>query len=340
MASEISNKSTKNEILEAYEALLEAGKDKKNIAPQKLQEEQQNKQIVKKSGELSNEQIIKDVAGLKINISASLDKLADSMLEKFREFSQLQESISIQQGRLKELYQINVQVESLEALVGAQKELKSKFEIEIAALRQAFETEISGKKEAWKTEQAFYDKNRKEFDEQLKKDRKREEEEYGYNLKINRKKEEDTYAEKKLKLEKDLADKKVAFEKDFAEREAIIKSAENELADLRKQAAQFQSELEKAVQQAEKSLKEKLDLEFSHQSELSVQKAESEQKLKDQTIISLRDKIKEQDLLIRQLTEKTSSAESSMKEIAIKALDSSKMRIMEAKGDEGKYRAE
>ncbi|MFA5816696.1 MAG: hypothetical protein WC865_13870, partial [Bacteroidales bacterium] len=56
------------------------------------------------------------------------------------------------------------------------------------------------------------------------------------------------------------------------------------------------------------------------------QKAESEQKLKDQTIVSLRDKIKEQDLLIRQLTEKTTSAESSMKEIAIKALDSSKMR--------------
>ncbi len=121
MASEISNKSTKNEILEAYEALLEAAKEKKNIAPQKIQEEQQNKQIVKKSGELSNEQIIKDVAGLKINISASLDKLADSMLEKFREFSQLQESISIQQGQLKELYQINVQVESLEALVGAEK---------------------------------------------------------------------------------------------------------------------------------------------------------------------------------------------------------------------------
>ncbi len=143
-----------------------------------------------------------------------------------------------------------------------------------------------------------------------------------------------------MQLEKDLVDKKSAFEKEFAERETLIKSAENELADLRKQAAQFQSQLDKAVQQAEKSLKEKLDLEFSHQSELSVQKAESEQKLKDQTIISLRDKIKEQDLLIRQLTEKTSSAESSMKEIAIKALDSSTMRIMESKGDEGKRKLE
>ena len=75
MATEISNKSTKNEILEAYEALLKEAKEQKREAPQKIQEEQQNKQIVKKSGDLSNEQIIKDVAGLKINISASLDAL-------------------------------------------------------------------------------------------------------------------------------------------------------------------------------------------------------------------------------------------------------------------------
>ena len=241
MATEISNKSTKNEILEAYEALLKEAKEQKREAPQKIQEEQQNKQIVKKSGDLSNEQIIKDVAGLKINISASLDKLADSMMDKFRDFTHLQEAITIQQAQLKELYQINVQIETLEVLVGAQKELRSKFEAEMAASRQALETEISGRKETWKAEQALYDKTRKEFDEQLKKDRKREEEEYSYNLKISRKKEEDSYLEKKLQLEKDLVGKKSSFEKEFAERETLIKSAENELADLRKQVAQFTS---------------------------------------------------------------------------------------------------
>ena len=340
MTTEITNKSTKNEILEAYESLLKAAKEQKREAPQKIQEEQQNKQIVKKSGDLSNEQIIRDVAGLKINISASLDKLADSMMEKYRDFTHLQEAITIQQAQLKELYQINVQIETLEALVGAQKELRLKFETEMAASRHALEAEITERKETWKAEQVLYDKTRKEFDEQLKKDRKREEEEYSYNLKISRKKEEDSYLEKKLQLEKELVAKKSAFEKEFAERETLIKSAENELAELRKQAQHFPDQLDKAVQQAEKLLKEKLDLEFSHQSELSSQKSESEQKLKDQTIASLRDKIKEQELLIRQLSEKTSSAETSMKEIAIKALDSSTMRIMEAKGDEGKKKSE
>ena len=55
---------------------------------------------MKKSGELSNEQIIKDIASQKISLSSALDKLADSMVEKFREFSQLQEAISIQQAQL------------------------------------------------------------------------------------------------------------------------------------------------------------------------------------------------------------------------------------------------
>jgi len=336
MASEVSNKSTKNEILEAYESLLKTIKEQKREAPQKVQEEQQNKQIVKKTGDLSNEQIVKDVANLKINLSASLDKLADSMLEKFREFSQLQEAITIQQAQLKELYQISVQTESLEALIAAQKDQKSRFEADMAASRNSFETDMTTRKEAWNAEQALNEKNRKELDDQVKKDRKREDEEYQYNLKITRKKEEDAYAEKKQKLEKELADKKTNFEKEFAEREVRIQTAETELADLRQKATQFPGQLEQAIKQAEKALKEKLDLEFSHQAELATQKAESEQKLKDQTIVSLRDKIKEQDLLIRQLTEKTTSAESSMKEIAIKALDSSKMRIIEAKAEEGR----
>ena len=94
--------------------------------------------------------------------------------------------------------------------------------------------------------------------------------------------------------------------------------------------------MDQAIKMAEKTLKDRLDLDFKHQSEMSAQKAESEQKLKDQMIVSLRDKIKEQDLLIHQLTDKTTSAETSMKEIAIKALDSSTMRIMESKGEDGR----
>jgi hypothetical protein len=115
-----------------------------------------------------------------------------------------------------------------------------------------------------------------------------------------------------------------------------VHADETELNDLRQRAAQFPAQLDQAIKQAEKALKERLDMIFSHQSELAAQKSDSDQKLKDQMIVSLREKIKEQDLLIRQLTEKTTSAESSMKEIAIKALDSSKLRIMEAKPDEGK----
>ncbi|MCX6224321.1 MAG: hypothetical protein NTV01_06155 [Bacteroidia bacterium] len=336
MATELSNKSTKNEILDAYESLLKTVKEQKREVPQKIQEEQQNRQVVKKSGELSNELIIKDIANQKINLSAALDKLADSMVEKFREFSQLQEAITIQQAQLKELYQISVQTESLEALIAAHKDQKSKFETDMATSRNSFETDMATRKEAWKAEQALTEKIRKELDEQVKKDRKREDEEYQYNLKITRKKEEDAYTEKKQKLEKELAEKKITFEKEYAEREARVQAAENELADLRQRSEKFPVQLEQAVKQAEKALKEKLDLEFAHKAELAAQKADSEQKLKDQMIVSFRDKIKEQELLIRQLTEKTTTAESSMKEIAIKALDTSTLRIIEAKAEENR----
>jgi hypothetical protein len=336
MTNEISNKSTKSEILDAYESLLKSIKDQKREASQKVQEEIQNKTIVKKSSELSNEQIIKDVAGLKISISGALDKVTDSMLEKYREFTQLQDAISVQQKQLKELYQINVEAETLEALIASQKELKARHDAEMAAGKLSFEQEMAARKESWKSEQVIYETNRKEQDEQVKKNRKREEEEYAYTLKVTRKKEEDTFNEKKTKWEKDLEEKKIRFEKEIAERESLVQSAEAELADLRQQAGKFPVQLEQAIKQAEKAMKDKLDLEYKHESELAAQKSESEQKLKDQTIASLREKIKEQDVLIKQLSEKTSAAETGMKEIAIKALDSSTKRIVEARTEEGK----
>ena len=163
----------------------------------------------------------------------------------------------------------------------------------------------------------------KEETDLSKKNKQREEEEFQYNLKITRKKEADLYEEKKQKLEKELVEKKVAFEKEFTEREAKVKEAENELNEFRTKATAFPAELEKAVSSAIKTTTEKLEMTFRFEKELKEKETAGELKLKDQIIETLRNKIKDMEASLKELSQKAGTAEANVKDIAIKAIESS-----------------
>ena len=163
----------------------------------------------------------------------------------------------------------------------------------------------------------------KEESVHTKKTREREEEEYNYSLQLTRKKDTDAYQERKLKLEKELTDKKVAFESDMATREARIQEVEAELNSLRALAAGFPAEVEKAVKNAEKYLTEKLQTQYKFETELTSKQTDGEIKLKEQTILTLQNKIKDLEVIIKELTSKANTAEASVKDIAIKAIESS-----------------
>ena len=346
MEPEINVKSTKNEILAAYEELIKKVREKKTDEPKKIQEQQKQETIVKNTVTLSHEGIVKDISGLKVSLSSSLDKLNENYLAEFRKFEELQQAIQIEKRQLEDLYQLSANTDSLSAMLLAQKEKKEQFEHDMA-LRKAeldekisnekekFEAEIAEKRGQWKKEQDLYAAQTKESLEEKKKVRTREDEEYLYNLKINRKKESDQYEEKKQKLEKELADKKAAFEKDFAERETKIKEAEAELSDLRIKNSSFPDELEKAVNETTKAVTEKLETRFRFEKELKQKETDGELKLKDQIIETLRGKIKDLETNIKELSQKAVTAEASVKDIAIRAIESSSKPYYVEKTKEG-----
>jgi hypothetical protein len=334
MEPQVSTKNTKNEILTAYEELLQKVQEKKTEEPKKIQEKQKQETIVKNATELSHEGIVKEIADLKVNLSSVLDKLGSSFVYEFRKFEELQQAINLEQKNLEDLYQLSANTDSLSVMLMAQKEKKEQFEREMASLKaefdekiktekEKFEAEIAEKRSFWKKEQEANSLKIKEESDELKKKRQREEEEFQYNLKVSRKKEVDLYEENKQKLDKELADKKVAFEKEFTEREAKVKEAENELKELRTRTAAFPAELEKAVSSAVKIATEKLETTFRFEKELKEKETAGELKLKDQIIETLRNKIKDLETSLKELSQKTATAEASVKDIAIKAIESS-----------------
>ncbi len=325
METPINPKSTKNEILAAYDDLLKQIKDGKKDDQPSGQPAKEREKPQKVAADVSFEGIVKSIADQKINLTTSLDKLESQLLERFKQLTQLNETVTNQEKYLNELYSIKANVDSLAALIEAQKVKKVDFEKEMSELHRLFETK-----------KVEFERDFKEQSDKTQRERKREEEEYRYNLAISRKKETDAYEEKKLKAEKDLQEKSEAFERKAKEFEASKAEIELELTELRKRAKNFPVELESAVKLAETNLEQRLQFQFKHERDLATQKTDSEQKLRDQTITTLKDKIKEQELLIKGLAEKATSAENSVKDIAIKALESSSnVRIFE-KSKEGR----
>lgn len=106
-----------------------------------------NYSSLKKVSGLSNEAIVKDIAGLKISLNASLEKLEHSLLEEYRMFSEVKEALDREARRLEEVYQISVNVDSLAALLLAQKEKKEEYEQKMQEKRDE-----TVKKSNWETE--------------------------------------------------------------------------------------------------------------------------------------------------------------------------------------------
>ncbi len=345
MAKQITPRSTKNEILGAYNQLLHEVQDKKTEEPKIIQKEKKEQETIKKASTNNYEQIVNGISGLKLNISKELDKLNEQLVGEYEKLSDIQKAIELEKRNLDELYQVTASADSLAAMLLAQKVKKEEFEIEIttrqadfegkiAKEKEAFETEMAEKRAQWKKEKEEQDVAAKEHVNKLKTLREREEEEYRYNIKLSRKKDEDAYVEKMEKQMRELTDKKAAFEKEIAEREQKVGEAESELKELRTKAASFPKELEKAVKDAETALEEKISMQYNFEKELNTKQTDGELALKDQSIASLKEKIKEQELFIKELARKANDAESNVKDIAVKAIESSsKVQVVERQVD-------
>lgn len=321
MVKGLSEKSTKTEILEAYNSLLLQAKEQKATDQKAVKKETEEKEVVKSASQNSVEEIVKRLAGLKLEIVKNVDSLEEKLIAEYRRFVELQQAIDVQARSLEEIYGIQTEAESLTALINTQKEKKDAFDVEMERKKTELDVVITETKEQWKKEQEEYEAAKKERDTLLKKERQREEDDYTYNLRLARKKDVDTYETKKTILEKELIEKRTVVENELSEREAAVASKEKELDELRLKVESFPIELDKAVKETEKNVTEKIEIKYKHQTDLSAKEIEGERKLSKQIIDALEGKIKEQEEQIRQLTQKADDSVAQVQKIAVKAIE-------------------
>jgi hypothetical protein len=79
----VSEKSTKAEILKAYDTLLKNVQNAKADIPKQIQEEKQKKETLEKVANITNDGIVKNITNLKAGLSNSLDEILQSLTNEF-----------------------------------------------------------------------------------------------------------------------------------------------------------------------------------------------------------------------------------------------------------------
>ncbi len=322
MSEEITGKNTKNEILDAYTDLLKKMKETKKLSKQEEKVREDKKEIVTVAAKQTTNEIVRNLADLKLSLVNSLEDLEQKLLSEQKRLTTLQQAIDIQTKEIADIYEIKVNADTLTVLLLAQKEKTANFENEMREKRLILDQEMTQKRAVWKKEQEEFEMARKEHETQIKKMHKREEDDYIYNRDLLRQKERHQYEDEKLSLEKELVEKRISLEKEFAERKFAITEREEEFRLLKEKAEKFPEELQQAILNTENTITERLSFKFDYETKLAQKEVEGERKLYQQMIAALEAKVSQLESQVKHSAEKTNQANLQAQNIAVKAIES------------------
>lgn len=193
--AEITMKSTKAEIMEAYKAAVEKldTRDRMIDDPAKEAAKAKKVEVIKSADATAKEDIFNP--------------------EIIKKYNDLTEAIEIKQLELDELYGIETKANAMAAMINAYKEKNEELKEAQAAKEAEIEAELGEKKDTLKAEIEALKQQKQEIicsinaeakarENEIKLTRSREEDEYIYNLKRSRKAENDKWEDEKAAREK------------------------------------------------------------------------------------------------------------------------------------------
>lgn len=317
----VTSRTTRAELLKAYNVALE--KLEQTSASDKPGPTQELElQTLQTAFTYTDEDVIKAVADLQVTISKALKDLTEKMIAESNKLADLQKAIDGESARLKQVHEIEYQMNSLSALIDAHAERKEAFEKEAAHEREELAAEMAATREAWKREQQEHEQNVKDRDLAIKKQREREEEEYRFKISLERRKDAAEHEAQKAEMERQLDEERKRVGRELAERKEVLSAQENELVELRKRVERFPKELEEAVKKTEAAVRTTLQQEHEFDARLAAKDVETEKRVNAMKIASLEALAAKQQAQITDLTKQLQAATKQVQEMAVKAIES------------------
>src|SRR5712692_10317569 len=181
----LSDKNTKQEMLEAYQALAKQFEEKRQaeLNPERKIEEKKADEAIKAAAAIAADGIDREIGGLKSEISKMLADVSEKLATEAARFRNLQKAVETKERELHELYGIEKAACSLAALIEAQNQKRRDFEAEAAQQRDDLKRETEETRLAWQKERQAHEAELRERDTAEKKAREREKEQFDYGFK-------------------------------------------------------------------------------------------------------------------------------------------------------------
>jgi colicin import membrane protein len=256
------------------------------------------------------EAVVQKISALSLEVTRAMAGLATQISEEVQRLETVREAVALERGEIEKLHKIDIAATTLDQLVQ-----------DYARRKEQLEFEISSQRTAWEEERRQAEREQKEQEDLLKKQRQRETEEYEYKKSLERKKAQDKYDEERKLVERQNQEKQEALEKSWQQREAALKEKEDEWARWRKESEEFpqriKQESERAVGEAVRAAQQRYD----QQVLLLKKENESDKRLAELQIKTLQDTLTRQTAQTEALEKQLAEAKQQVQEIAVRAIE-------------------
>lgn len=256
------------------------------------------------------ESVVGNLSGLGLEVTKALNQVSSKLLEQVELLASLRESVEIERTEIERLHKIDIAATALDQMV-----------MDYQRQKQAMEQEIAAQRSEWTTEKQRAEREQKEAEENLRKQRQRDIDDYEYKKNLERKRAQDKYDEEQRTQEKKNAEKQEKLEKDWAAREKQLKDAEQELARLRQESAEFPARLDKERARAAADAKAEAQRGYEQTIALMKKDAEGERRLAEMETKNLTATVERQTARIEALEAQLQTAKQQVQDIAVKAIE-------------------
>lgn len=323
----VTNKSTKAEIMSAYNAAMKElralrnQKSSASAAPKAMKALPPAPSEAKASGEISIADIITRLRGLTTNIGESASSLQGDLTTEATALATLRERANAVTSELKTLHGIEVSDDTLSELVARHTARREATDKELEERKEATDKELSAARAEWKAEQDAHARKAKETARELEKARKRDAAEYEYGLQRGKEQQQDEREQARKLFEQELSVLREDKATEWKERELQLGKREQEYAELRAKDETFESEREAAAKKAEQEGMGIARRQTKGQTDLRAKDHEGARRVFELKIESLEQTIAKQEAQIGELSRQLESARKQTTELAIKAID-------------------
>ncbi|MBI3680095.1 MAG: hypothetical protein HY235_06825 [Acidobacteria bacterium] len=303
---------TKAEVQQAFRDIEQETNEARKTADSKSEEVAQLREQEVKAAfqDFTVESVVDRISELSVQITRSLSGVSEQLSGEVSRLTMAREAVEIERREIERLHKKDVALTAIDQLVQ-----------EYAQKKQQLEADMEAQRADWETEENAREKERKEYEENLKKARQREVEDYEYKKALERKKAQDKYDEEQRLVERRNQERQEQLEKSWQVRETALKEREQELERLRKESQEFPSRLQAEVDKAVKEALKAADAKHAQDQIILKKDGEAEKRVAELRIKALEETVAIQRAQMEALDRRVEDAKTQVQEIAVKAIE-------------------